>query len=241
MKALLLGFGVLAFAATGAFAGGTDVRYAVPHITVRAEAKSEERPNVAYLTFGVVNDAPTAEQAAADNVTPSTAAIEAAKAMGVDPKDIQSQSFSVSPIYVEDRDPGTRQPTKQKIAGYRANHLFRLRLHDVDRAGLVVAKLIAKGANEAQGISFGITDEAAKMDSLRVQAVAEARRRAEVYAGAASMKLGRLLALEPEPGPVPYAPMAAARSFEAKASIPVEPGMIPLSTAVEATWELAPK
>jgi len=69
----------------------------VPHITLRAEAKSEERPNVAYFTFGVVNDAPTAEQAAADNAAPSEAVIEAVKAMGVDPKDLQSQSFSVSP------------------------------------------------------------------------------------------------------------------------------------------------
>jgi len=239
MKALLLGFGVLAFA-SGAFAGETDAKYAVPHITVRAEAKSEERPDVAYLAFGVVNDAPSAEQAAADNAAPSKAVIDAAKAMGVEPKDIQSQSFSVSPVYVEERDAGTRQPTKPKIAGYRANHLFRLRLHDVDKAGLVLAKLLAKGANEAQSLSFGVTDETARMDALRVQAVAEARRRAEVYAGAASMKLGRLLALEPQPGPVAYADMAA-RSFEAKAAIPVEPGVIPLSTTVETTWELLPK
>jgi uncharacterized protein len=239
MKALLFGFGVLV-AANSAFAGETDARYSVPHITVRAEAKSEERPNVAYITFGVVNDAPTAEQAAADNATPSTAVIDAVKAMGVDPKDVQSQSFSVSPIYVEERDAGARQPTRQKVAGYRANHLFRLRLRDVDKAGFVVAKLLSKGANEAQGLSFGVTDEAAKMDALRVQAVAEARRRAEVYAGAASMKLGRLLALEPQPAPVAYADMPM-RSFEAKAVIPVEPGAIPLSTTVEATWELAPK
>ena len=239
MKALLLGFGVLVVA-NGAFAGETDIKHAVPHITVRAEAKSEERPNVAYLTFGVVNDAPTAEQAAADNAAPSTAAIDAVKAMGVDPKDIQSQSFSVSPVYLEERDPATRQPIKQKIAGFRANHLFRLRLRDVDRAGFVVAKILAKGGNEAQGLSFGVTDEAAKMDALRVQAVAEARRRAEVYAGAASLKLGRLLALEPQPGPVAYADMPM-RSVEAKAVIPVEPGVIPLSTTVEATWELAPK
>jgi uncharacterized protein len=239
MKALLLGFGLLT-AANSAFAGETDIKYAVPHITLRAEAKSEERPNVAYLTFGVVNDAPTAEQAAADNVAPSGAAIDAVKAMGVDPKDIQSQSFSVSPVYLEDRDPATRQPVKQKITGYRANHLFRLRLHDVDKAGFVVAKILARGANEAQNLSFGITDEAARMDALRIQAVAEARRRAEVYAKAASMKLGRLLALDPQPGPAGYADMPM-RRFEAKAAIPIEPGVIQLTTEVEATFELVPQ
>ena len=236
MKALLFGFGVL-MAANCAAAGEIDFKCATPHITLRAEAKSEERPNVAYFTFGVVNDAPTAEQSAADNAAPSAAVVDAVKAMGVEPKDLQSQSFSVSPVYLEERDPAAHQPIKQKIAGYRANHLFRLRLRDV---GLVAAKILAKGANEAQALSFGVTDEAAKMDALRVQAVAEARRRAEVYAKAASMKLGRLLALDPQPGPPGYADMPM-RSFEAKAVIPVEPGVIPLSTTVEATWELAPK
>ena len=86
---------------------------------MRGEAKSEERPNIAYLSFGVVNEAPTAEQAAADNAAPSAAAIDAAKAMGVDPKDIQSQSFSVFPVYVEEHEAGPRQPTRQKVAGYQ--------------------------------------------------------------------------------------------------------------------------
>jgi len=239
MRTLLLGFGLF-MAATGAFAGEADMKYAVPHITLRAEAKSEERPNIAYLTFGVVTEAPTAEQAAADNAAPSAAATDAVKAMGVDPKDIQSQSFSISPVYLEERDPTTRQPVKPKIAGFRANHLFRLRLRDVDKAGFVVAKILAKGANEAQNLSFGVTDEPARMDALRVQAGAEARRRAEVYAKAASMKLGRLLALEPQPGPAGYADMPM-RRFEAKAVIPVEPGVVPLATEVEATFELVPQ
>ncbi|HTO78801.1 MAG TPA: SIMPL domain-containing protein [Methylocystis sp.] len=226
-------------AANNALAGETDSRCGVPHITVRGEAKSEEPPNVAYLSFGVVNDAPTAEQAAADNAAPSAATIEAVKAMGVDSKDIQSLSFSVSPVYLEERDPATRQPIKQKITGYRANHLFRLRLHDVDKVGFVVAKLLAKGANEAQNFSFGVTDQDNKMDALRFRAVAEARRRAEVYAKAASMKLGRLLALDPQPGETGYADLPM-RRFEAKAVIPVEPGVIQLTTEVEATWELIP-
>jgi hypothetical protein len=238
MKALLLGFGVL-MAANSAFAGEIDIKYAVPHITLRAEAKSEERPNVAYLTFGVVNDAPTAEQAAADNVAPSEAVIDAVKAMGVDPRDIQSQSFSISPVYVEESALSTRQPVKQKIAGFRAHHLFRLRLRDVDKAGFVVAKILASGANEAQALSFGVTDEAAKMDALRVQAVGEARRRAEVYAKAASMKLGRLLALDPQPGPTGWADLPM-RRFDAKAVVPIVPGVIELSTEVEATFELLP-
>jgi uncharacterized protein len=239
MKALFLGFSLL-MAATGALAGEADSRFATPHITVRGEARSEERPNIAYLTFGVVNEAPTAEQAAADNAAPSATAIDAAKAMGVDPKDIQSQSFSVSPVYVEESSVSTRQPIKQKIAGFRANHLFRLRLRDVDKAGFVLAKLLAKGANEAQDLSFGLTDEAARIDALRVQAVVEARRRAEIYAKAASMKLGRLLVLSPEPQATGYAAAPMTR-MAAKAVIPVEPGVIPLSSEVEATYELVPQ
>jgi hypothetical protein len=239
MKALFLGFSLL-LAATGALAAEADSRCPTPHITVRGEARSEERPNIAYLTFGVVNEAPTAELAAADNAAPSATAIDAAKAMGVDPKDIQSQSFSVSPVYVEEHEPGPLQSTRQKISGYRANHLFRLRLRDVDKAGLVLAKLLAKGANEAQDLSFGLTDENARMDALRTQAVVEARRRAEVYAKAAAMKLGRLLVLNPEPQAAGYAAAPMTR-MAAKSVIPVEPGMIPLSTEVEATFELLPQ
>ena len=71
------------------------------------------------------------------------------------------------------------------------------------------------GANEIGGINFTVTQASKALDEAREKAVADARRKAEIYAKAAGVTLGAPLSISEEGAPTPMfrgkmaAPMAA--------------------------------
>ncbi len=78
--------------------------------------------------------------------------------------------------------------------------LLQVRIRDVDKAGAIASRVVVEGsANTYNGLSFSVSDQDAREDDLRGKAVGDAMRKAALYAHGASMKLGRVLAIETEP------------------------------------------
>jgi uncharacterized protein len=67
----------------------------------------------------------------------------------------------------------------------------------------VLDKAVAAGANSIYGVGFGHNDPSALLDKARPLAVADARRKADIYATAAGARIGRLMVLTEEPGRPP--------------------------------------
>jgi uncharacterized protein YggE len=92
---------------------------------------------------------------------------------------------------------------------------------------------------------FDVSDRSDREDAQRVKAVAEAMRRAKLFAHGASMKLGRLLAIDPEAdrNDGSEAALATRRPDVSPhvVVIPVEPGTVRIGARVTATWELVPE
>ena len=63
-------------------------------------------------------------------------------------------------------------------------------------------RAIAAGANEMSGIEFVVSEQSKLLDKARAEAIADARRKAELYANAAGTKVGRVVAITEE-GAVP--------------------------------------
>ena len=59
-------------------------------------------------------------------------------------------------------------------------------------------RAIAAGANEMSGIEFVVSEQAKLLDKARTEAIADAHRKAELYAHAAGMKVGRVMAISEE-------------------------------------------
>ena len=131
----------------------------------------------------------------------------------------------------------TRAPT---ITGYSVSNNVTVTLRDLPRLGSLLDKAVAAGANSAYGVSFGHNDLSALLDKARPLAVADARRKAEIYASAGGARLGRLATLTEETGP--QSPIAfASRTFvQGAAPTPVEAGQDKLTVTVTARFELAP-
>ena len=72
--------------------------------------------------------------------------------------------------------------------------------------------LVGAGANDIGGINFVVSQASKLLDDAREKAVADARRKAEIYAKAAGVTLGAPLSISEEgaPGPVFRAKMAGA-------------------------------
>ena len=244
-RRLFLAIALLVAAAPGARADDPD-SFKEPHITVDGAASLDMRPDRATMRLGVVSEKPTAAEAAADIAKSSAAVVETLKGLGVEAKDIKTYSLDIDPITVDDRDPQTKAFVKRTLAGYKASTLLEVNIRDVAKAGALAGRVLEAGANFFQGLTFDVSDREEQSDRLRAKAVGDAMRRAALYASGAKMKLGRLLALNPDldargnEAALPTRKSALGAS-PAHIVIPVEPGMEHLGVHVSGTWELLPE
>jgi uncharacterized protein len=93
------------------------------------------------------------------------------------------------------------------------------------------------GANEISGPEFLLFNDAKPLIEARVNAIEDARTKAETYAKALNVRLGRVLTVvEAERGHGPMPMMARAVSQEG--SPPIETGTNEVAARVTVLWEL---
>lgn len=193
-------------------------------------------PDIASISTGVVSEAETAKEAMAKNSAVMSAMIDALKASGLDAKDIQTTNLSVQPRYQSSRD--GRPPS---INGYTVHNQARIIVRDIKRLGDILDQAIRLGSNQISGISFEVSRADDLRDEARKLAMANAQRKAKLYAEAAGASLGQPLSIE-EPGSFPiFRPMAGmARAALAGdgAAPPVEAGSLKLEAHVNVTFAI---
>ncbi|HJV59176.1 MAG TPA: SIMPL domain-containing protein [Methylomirabilota bacterium] len=203
-------------------------------VTVSGVGTVSAAPDIAEITSGVVTQAPTAAQALAANSQAMEQVLRSLAALGVAARDIQTTNISVSPQRRVVRGEG-RPP---EIVGYEVTNQVRVKVRDLGQLGRVLDQQVAQGANSVYGIRFGLADPAPMLDEARKRAMADARRRGELYAAAASLKIGRVVAVQ-EAGAAAPRPEIAARVMTAGA-VPVAPGEQEIQASVSVTFSLEP-
>ena len=204
-----------------------------PSITVTGQAETSATPDVAQVTVGVTTEAASPSEALAMNTDAMTQLMETLKNSGIEKKSIQTAHFNVSPKYVNEpnRDP--------KIVGYQVTNQVRADVKDIAKLGEVLDQLVTVGANQMNGISFDVSKAETLKDDARKEAMANALRRAKLYAAAAGAEVGEIVQIAEEvsmPAPRPVM-LAKARAMAAEAA-PVERGSQDLEARVTATWKL---
>lgn len=237
--ALVLPLGLAAFAAplAPAFAqeaAAKNERF----ITIQGFGSISAVPDKATLSGGVTTDAETAADALASNSAALNAVLAALKDAGVEAKDIQTSNFSVQPRY---GDYSKSAPSGlPKIEGYQVSNTVSVRVNDLERLGPLLDTMVTSGANTINGISFEVTGSNEKRDAAREAAVADARRKAELFAKASGVKLGRVMSMSEsgDGGPQPRYRMAAMAMEAAAAPAPVMAGEETLYASVTIVYEL---
>jgi uncharacterized protein YggE len=157
----------------------------------------------------------------------------ALKGAGIEEKDVQTSRLSLQPQSAPNR------PGPSAIVSYRASNRVTVRLRDVTKVANVIDTLVGAGANEIGGINFVVSQASKLLDEAREQAIADARRKAEIYAKAAGVTLGAPLSISEQgfPGPIPFRKMAVGMA----ASTPVAQGEETLAVTVSVSWAIKAK
>ncbi|KJC61362.1 hypothetical protein UP10_07350 [Bradyrhizobium sp. LTSPM299] len=210
-----------------------------PAISVTGEASVSAPPDEAQLDAGVTTDAKTAREAAdANNVTMGKV-LAALKGAGLAEKDYQTSRLSLQPQFANRLPSSPNAPPS--IVGYHASNRVTIKLHDVTKVGAVIDVLVGAGANDIGGINFLVSQASKLLDDAREKAIADARRKAEIYAKAAGVTLGAPLSIS-EVGSAPM-PMFRAKMATATfaAPTPVAQGEETLSVTVNVSWAIKEK
>jgi uncharacterized protein YggE len=202
-------------------------------LDIVAEGEVQRVPDVAVIGAGVVTQAQTAGAAMAENASRMAATIAALRKAGVADRDIQSSNISLTPQYRY----GENMPPV--LTGYQASNQVNVRFRDIRRSGAILDTLVAAGANQINGPNLMIEKPEAALDEARQAAVAKARARATLYAGASGLQVFRIISISEQGySPPPPSPVMAMSRMEKSADTPVQPGEQTLSIAVSVSFEL---
>jgi hypothetical protein len=201
-------------------------------ITVSATGYAYAEPDQARLSSGVTAEADTAEAALTANTEKMKAVVAGLKESGIDAKDIQTSNFNVNPRYTSPKD-----GAPPVIDGYAVSNQVEVLVRDLKSLGGLLDKLVGLGANQINGLSFVVSKAETLKDEARKEAVANARRRAELLATAAGAEVGEVVSIAEEVSYSGPRPMMAARAAKADFA-PVEAGTETLEARVTVTWKL---
>jgi uncharacterized protein YggE len=205
-------------------------------ISVNGEAHLSVPPDLAEIDGGVTSEAKTAREASEANNAAMAKVLLALKGAGIAEKDFQTSRLSLQPQSA----PGRVSSGPMQIVGYRASNRVTVQLHDVSKVAGVIDALVGAGANEIGGINFMVSDASKLLDDARAQAIADARRKAEIYARAAGVALGAPVSISEGGGgslqQFRKMPMAVSMA----ASAPVAQGEETLQVTVSVSWAIKP-
>ena len=206
-------------------------------ISVTGEGTVSVPPDLAQLDAGVASDGKTAREASEANNTAMGKVLLALKGAGIEEKDYQTSRLSLQPLYANRQ--GSNVAAPPQIVGYRASNRVSIKLRDVTKVANVIDTLVTAGANDVGNINFTVTQASKLLDDAREKAVADARRKAEIYARAAGVTLGAPLSIAEEGAPVPvFRAKAMAVAPMAAGAPPVAQGEEVLSITVSVTWAI---
>jgi hypothetical protein len=236
------GFGLLLATATASGASAQAPASAADNLfhatTLNLEAYGEARtaPDMATINLGVTTEGASAAEAMAANARQIDKVLSALKAAGIAGKDIQTSNLNLNAQYAY------AQGQPPQLTGYQAANQLSVTVHDLSRLGAVVDATVNAGANQMNGISFGLNDPTAAENAARLAAVKALAAKADLYAKATGYRISRLVSLSEGGGyaPSPPLPMASyAKRDSAVAASRVEPGELKVRIDVTGLYELA--
>jgi len=203
-----------------------------PSITVIGSGAASGPSDTAEVDAGVVTQAATASQAMGQNSAAMEQVLKALSALGIADRDIHTTNVSIVPVRAPQQT-GRQQPSP--VVGYEVTNQVRVRVRNLAALGRLLDTLVSQGANALGGIGFSIADPAPLLEQARTKAIADARQKAQVYAAAAGVKLGRVIFIRDTTSGPPR-PMAA--RVMSSAAVPIAPGEQELEVSVSVTYAL---
>lgn len=230
-------------ALTASAQSGQGAAAGVNLVTASGSAEAKNAADMATLRIGVTSLAKTAKEAQATTSALANRLIQAALAVVPDRKAYQTSDLSLNPEYSNPPfAPGgfggeTTPPQGPKLVGYRATNVLIVRVDDVSKVGALVDAVTQAGATNVDSIAFGLKDDKAARRQALIDAVKEARAKAEAMAEGLGLRLGDVYSVEESGAIVRPFEMANVARFKG-ADTPVMPGEVTVGANVTVRFRL---
>ena len=205
-------------------------------ITLSATGEIRAAPDMATVSAGVVSEGRTAADALNANSTRMTGVFAALRRAGIAERDMQTSNLQINPVYSTSSNYTSND--ERRITGYRATNTVTARVTDLDGLGATIDALVSAGANQIQGVNFGLEDQDDAMRQARLNAVAELRELADLYAQALGVELSAIIEFSEAGGYRPQPMMMMARAESMDSSTPIAAGEVGVSVTVNATFAI---
>lgn len=207
-----------------------------PYIDVSGSGTVSGRPDTAQIGIGVTSEDASATRALQANSRDMQRVLAVLKAHGIAGNDMQTHGFSVAPYYRPEK-----QGEPPRLAGYRVTNRVAATVRKLDDLGTLLDALVKGGANTIDGISFGVTEPAALFDEARREAVADARRRATLYAAAAKVKLGEIVYIQEQRATTPRPMQVGMAMLQTREAVPVATGELEFRVDIAVRFAIRPR
>ncbi len=167
-------------------------------VSVSGEGTIKVSPDMATIWFSVVTHDELPDRARAQNADASAAAMNAARELGIEEKDLQLEGLQLAPRRVYDPD---RRVYNQD--GFEATRTVKVIMRDLDVLPDLIASIVENGANQLNNIQYGLEDrESIELEAL-ARAVNRAKEKASVMAGELGWALGKAIQINEQGVSVP--------------------------------------
>ncbi len=204
-------------------------------VIVIGQGSVSVKPDCARIRAGVTTTAKTAKAATDANAKLMTAVTATLLNAGIGQKDIQTVRFSLQPVYAS-----MPSHNEAKLTGFSVANEVNVTVRRIDTIGEILDRLVAAGATDIGGVELLRSDPAKALDQAWEAAIADARRKAELYAKAAGLKLGRVAWITEDSAYAPPGPFAAMRASARPSPVPIATGENTFRVQVTAGFDTAP-
>jgi uncharacterized protein len=197
-------------------------------IVVTGQGSVSVTPDYAQIRIGVTVRTRTVKEAVDANSKSMAAVMAALKDAGIAERDVQTARFSIQPVYQEPR-------SEPKLSGYTVSNQATVTIRETAKVGDVLDRVTAAGATDVGNVSFLVSDPSKALDQAREAAIADARRKADIYAKASGVRVGPVEWITEDGGSGPPVPMLA----RAAAPVPIASGEDTLRVRVTVAFAIA--
>jgi len=188
-------------------------------------------PDMASFSIGINTQDALVSTAQAANNAAMDAVITALTGLGVNKDDLQTNSFSVYPVY----DYSTDTPV---VNGYEVSNTVTVIVRDLAKLPALLDAAVEAGANNVYSLGFQSSQQATAYDQALKAAAQDALRKAALIAQAVGKEAGSVLSLDEISTSTGMVYGGAAYSMESSYSAPIESGVVTVTAQVEATVAL---
>lgn len=146
-------------------------------VSVDGSSTLKVAPDKATINVSIETTDKDAKIASSQNATIMSNIQKNIMALAISKDKIKTINYNLSPKYNYDNG-------KQKLVGYTVSNEIMISVDNIEMVGNVIDTAINSGATNVNSVEFGLKDDQMYKDKALQQAILDAKRKAEVVAGA---------------------------------------------------------